>query len=110
MLPHKLSPILFPPVHVRPNVRLQNVTQVPISKAAEPETFAAKVPVAKNNVFTDVTKRELQSLERGAGSEARRAGNFAATVLHVIAIDEADEVTAPLQSLLVRVVAAVISA
>ncbi|KAF5694048.1 hypothetical protein FDENT_1352 [Fusarium denticulatum] len=100
----------LPPVSFRPDARLQNVTQVPICKAAEPETFAAKVPVAKNNVFTDVTKRELQSVERGAGSEARRAGNFAATASHVIGIDEADKVTAPLQSLLVRVVADVISA
>ncbi|RBR02598.1 hypothetical protein FVER53590_26174 [Fusarium verticillioides] len=71
-----------------------NVTHVRICKAAEPETFAAEVPVVKNNVFTDVNKLELQSLERGAGSEARGAGNFAAPVLHVIDIDEAEKVTA----------------
>ncbi|KAF5534419.1 hypothetical protein FMEXI_11320 [Fusarium mexicanum] len=67
---------------------------------AEPETFAAKVPVVKNTVFTDVTKRELQSIQHGVGSEARRAGSFAATVLHVIGIDEAESITASLQGCL----------
>ncbi|KAF5639521.1 uncharacterized protein FTJAE_4859 [Fusarium tjaetaba] len=75
---------------------VDNVTHVRICKAAEPETFAAEVPVVKNNAFTDVTKRELQSLERPVGSEARGAGSFAAPVLHVIDIDEAEKVTASL--------------
>ncbi|KAF5597409.1 hypothetical protein FPANT_4097 [Fusarium pseudoanthophilum] len=96
------------PVGFRPNVPPQNVTHIRICKAAEPETYAAEVPVVKNTTFTDVIKRKLQSLERPAGSEARGAGNFAAPVLHVIDIDEAEKVTASLWGLLVRVAAAVV--
>ncbi|KAF4490470.1 hypothetical protein FAGAP_10752 [Fusarium agapanthi] len=80
-----------------------------LCQAAEPETFAAKVSVVKNIVFTDATKRELQSLEYGVGSQARCAGSFAATVLHVIGIDEAESITASLQGLLVCVAATVLS-
>jgi hypothetical protein len=100
---HTLSPVGF-----RPNVRPQNVTHVRICKAAEPETFAAEIPVVKNNAFTGATRRKLQSLEHGAGSEARGARGFAAPVLLVIDIDEAEKVTASLWGLPVRVAAAVL--
>ncbi|KAF5579582.1 uncharacterized protein FSUBG_13588 [Fusarium subglutinans] len=88
------------PVGFHPTVRPQIITNVFVCQAAEPETFAAEAPVVKNTVFTDVTKRELQSIEPGVGSEARRTGSFAATVLHVIGIDEAENITASLQGCL----------
>ncbi|KAF5972274.1 hypothetical protein FBULB1_8799 [Fusarium bulbicola] len=47
---------------LREKKKTSNVTNVFVCQSAEPETFAAKVPVVKNTAFTDVTKRELQSL------------------------------------------------
>ncbi|KAF5682132.1 hypothetical protein FCIRC_5178 [Fusarium circinatum] len=87
---------LFLPLAFAP-LRPQNVKNVFVCQVPEPETFAAKVPVVKHTIFTDVTKRELQSIEHGVGSEGHRAGSFAATVLHVIGIDEAENITASLQ-------------